>query len=85
MPDAVGPPTPRSCPDCGVAMEPGYVPDFAHAGVVPTRWHPRMPEYHHTFFGLEVGDHQLKVDHAALLPVVTWRCPTCHLLRSYAE
>ena len=75
--------SPRSCPDCGGEMEPGFLPGLGGAG--PTHWHPGLPTYHDTFFGIKVGGYELKWDRSKLIPVVTWRCCDCHLLRSYAD
>ena len=76
---------PRSCPDCGGELEPGFIPEFSH----PNRaqqpgGHPGLPSHHDTFFGIEVGEYELKVEQSKLIPVITYRCSQCHLLRSYA-
>ena len=64
-------------------MEPGFLLDVYRK--VQQHWQRGLPEYHDKVFGIPVGAYELKVDRSNLVPVVTWRCSTCHLLRSYAE
>jgi len=69
----------RECPDCGALMEAGFVPDSTY-GYLQTHWHPGEPE-ESSFLGLKTGT---KIERAQMIPVRTFRCPACGLLRSFA-
>lgn len=77
---------PPICPDCQTEMEQGFIPDFSYGSslqsVVQTLWHPGDPTSR-TFLGLQTGTVQF--DASAARKVVTYCCPDCGLLRSYAE
>ena len=72
------------CPDCTCDMEPGFLPDHSYHARVRSTWHPGAAEPE-TFFGMKVNARNLKIDESKVRPVVTYRCPRCGLLRSYAE
>src|SRR5262245_23257891 len=67
-----------SCAECAAPMEEGYLPDFAYASVVLTRWVPGKPVQGmcglRGFFWRSRG-----------VPVRTYRCPKCGQLKSYAR
>lgn len=74
----------RVCPDCGAQMETGVILDFGHNQVRQSHWQPGTAEVA-TFFGIPIGGGTIKIDTKKMLPVTTYRCTGCHLLRSYAE
>jgi hypothetical protein len=64
------------CIRCHAQMQIGYVPDWGESGYRPQNWYPGEPKK--SFWtGLK-----LKADD--LVPVKTFRCPTCGYLESYA-
>ncbi|WP_425615392.1 hypothetical protein NA78x_005309 [Anatilimnocola sp. NA78] len=69
--------TKQTCPDCHVEMESGFVPDH-YAQIIRSHWHPGAATAK-TFLG------NLKLDSESLLPIVAFRCPTCGLLKHYAN
>lgn len=76
--------TTRRCPDCDGEMEDGFVPDFSYATVKQTCWHPGKPEGL-TFFGMKGVDPSIKCDPEKIIPITTYRCRECHVLRAYAD
>lgn len=68
--------TTKSCPDCHVALEVGFVPDH-YAQIIRSHWHPGAAT-EKTLFG------NLKLDSDAMLPITAFRCPKCGLLKHYA-
>jgi Domain of unknown function (DUF6487) len=66
-----------TCPTCRVAMEVGFVVDYAHANS-PTvaKWTAGAPEKSF-WFGLKLRGKER-------VPIVTYRCPKCALLQLYA-
>ena len=74
--------TNRQCPDCNVALEEGFVPDFAFNAVIQMMWHPG-PAESKTVLGLRTGS--VELDSSKFLPVTAYRCPQCGLVRTYAE
>lgn len=66
-----------ACPDCGVEMEAGFIPDH-YAQTIRSHWHPG-PGTETTFLG------NLKLDGVAMIPIAAYRCPRCGLLRQYAN
>lgn len=70
------------CPDCDRRMEIGFLPEITHQGQTGmTCWMPGPPNLR-TFFGLKTGF--VKVDWKQVFGVMTFRCPKCGLLKSYA-
>jgi len=65
-------------------MEDGFIPEFSDAAVRQTCWHPGLPE-RQTFFGMKGIDPSIKVDPKKAIPITTYRCKECHVLRSYAD
>jgi hypothetical protein len=61
-------------------MEVGFLPHNNLIGM--TTWHPGEPR-RQTFLGLKTGI--IGVDWKQVFPVITYRCPRCGLLRSYAR
>jgi len=65
-----------ACLRCKTAMETGFLLDVAQ-GVRQQRWYPGIPEKR--FFG------DLNVKRDQLIYVMTYRCPSCGYLESYAK
>jgi hypothetical protein len=74
------------CPDCNQAMEKGFIPDFGYGtsshSVVQTMWHPGEAE-DRLLLGLKTGT--VKIEKSAARRIISYCCPVCGLLRSYAE
>lgn len=71
------------CPDCTVGMDPGFMPDVGHNGVViQGLWHPGDPEPRKLLGFISAG---VKLDQKNCLKIVAYRCPQCGLLRLYAR
>jgi hypothetical protein len=66
----------QRCPDCREEMEIGFVPDY-YAKIVQSRWHPGLPT-RTTILG------NLQLDADAMIPITTFRCPECGLLKQFA-
>ena len=73
--------TPITCPDCRTPMIEGFIPDATYGKVVQTGWHEGSPDSQ-SFLGIDTG---VKLDRSLVVPVVTYRCEGCGLLRSYAR
>ena len=71
----------KSCPDCNLAMEEGFVPDFAFNNIIQMLWHPGKAEPN-TVLGIRTGS--LKLDQSKFIPTTAHRCPKCGLVRTYA-
>jgi hypothetical protein len=70
------------CRTCRVSMEIGSVLDRAHAGRLHLpMWSPGKPTQK-KLLGLPVGYARNDV---GTIRVMTWRCPRCGLLESYAR
>jgi hypothetical protein len=72
-----------NCPTCKCAMEVGYLPDCTDfkSNYQTPMWHAGEPRAT-KFFGLPL---HAKVRRAQMSPVLTYRCPECCLLQSYAS
>ena len=68
------------CPDCGEPMEEGWTTDANFASFTQTCWHRDPPEVE-TRLGSPVGT---KATRAKMVPITSFRCPKCGLLKSYA-
>src|SRR5438046_1565611 len=66
-----------TCPKCQGVMVQGFVPDFAHSGVIVEVWVEGPPQK--SFW---VGT---KIPVLDKLPIATFRCETCGFLESYAR
>lgn len=64
------------CPDCKSEMEIGFVPDH-YATIIQSRWHPGTAT-NKTMVG------NLKLENDLMIPITTFRCPQCGLLKHYA-
>jgi len=64
------------CIRCHAQMEPGFLPDGTHSGFTQQKWAPGTPQPSF-WMGLKLND-------AEVVPVVTYRCPSCGYLESYA-
>ena len=79
-------PKTSTCPNCNKSMEHGFIPDFsfhsdAHS-VLQAMWHPGDPEDRH-FLGVKTG--MVKMEKSQAREIVSYRCPDCGLLESYAK
>lgn len=72
---------PTKCEECGGRMEEGFIPDSTYGAYLPSHWH-RGPAEQSRIFGLPAGT---KVDRRLMVPIRTFRCAGCGLLRSYAK
>ncbi|MFN0009844.1 MAG: hypothetical protein ACKVXR_18265 [Planctomycetota bacterium] len=67
-----------NCPACRVAMDLGYQLDLGHASSRrQAEWVEGSPE-RNFWTGLKTKDR-------AVLPILTYRCPRCGLLASFAN
>ena len=78
-----------TCADCQEEMESGFIPDASYSGALRTNWHRGRPD-EKKFLGLRIPSGMgsefalIKYDSTQMMPVTTYRCPQCGLLRSYA-
>jgi len=72
-----------TCPDCGSAMEEGFLPDMSYGGHIEGHWHRGRAEPY-LFLGLFKRT-QPKLDNNKLLTIESFRCTKCGLLKSYAR
>lgn len=63
-------------------MEEGFVPDGQHNGVSQSSWQQGEPEPM-KFLGMKVG-RTIKFEPNKVVPITTYRCRKCFVLRSYA-
>ena len=70
------------CPDCQASMEIGFLPYHEDASVHEIRWYPGEVEFH-SFLGVKSSN--IKTASAKYRKVISYRCPKCGLLRSYAK
>lgn len=75
-PDPIQPP-PR-CRDCNIELEPGALLEVSSASTNVVRWTPGVPEP--GWFGNEV----VHTTHRIALRTLTYRCPKCFRLESFA-
>jgi hypothetical protein len=66
---------PTRCSDCGAEMELGFLPDVTQAGALQQKW-VRGPVEEKWIGGVKTK---------GALPVETYRCKNCGLLKSYAK
>lgn len=69
------------CSDCGSSMSEGFIPDATYGAIKQSGWHKGAAE-ESTFLGLSNG---IKCDSKAVLPITTYRCDSCGLLKLYAK
>ena len=66
-----------ACPDCKVPMDSGFIIDFTGSEFSKqSSWAEGTAK--RNFWGSVLGDKQR-------LPIVTFRCPTCGQLKSFAQ
>lgn len=65
------------CPECGGTMRDGFLLDQTNEGYKVLRWVEGIPEK-----SIWVG---LKLKGRAQWKIVTYRCPDCGFLKSYAR
>lgn len=69
-----------NCPDCNVPMEEGYILEFGHYNAPSvSSWNAGVPKLVSWFLGT-----RLEVGYGKQLPIESFRCPQCGLLREYA-
>jgi hypothetical protein len=73
--------TQNACPECGSAMEDGFIPDMAHVQVLQLAWQRGLPE-DFKFLGMKNG---VKMNPAESLKITTRRCTNCGFLKLYAK
>jgi len=66
---------PTRCSECAGETEVGFILDFTHSGVVQQKW-ARGPVVRKWIGGVKTD---------VTLPVETYRCKSCGLLKSYAK
>jgi len=74
-------PTTPDCPECKCPMVSGFIPDATYGAFLQTQWHEGDPEVARSL-GFKVG---IKAERSRMLPVWAWRCPSCGLLKFYAD
>ena len=77
------------CPDCGVPMEPGVVPDHTHQFATLPVWQPaskvRPVAKFFRFLWSGFPGRPIKIStQGEVIPITTYRCPDCSLIREYA-
>ena len=70
-----------ACPECGSAMEDGFIPDMTIPQIVQLGWQAGPPE-DEKFFGMRAG---LKVNLKELMQITARRCTKCGFLKLYAK
>ncbi len=70
-------PQTRQCPKCQQTMEQGFIPDYAHGGILLSSWHPGAPEK--SFWK------GTKASRRTVIPIGAFRCPGCGFLEFYAN
>jgi ribosomal protein S27AE len=74
--------TQNACPDCGAAMEEGFIPDMAHGNALQLAWQRGIPE-NKRFLGLKTRAVQL--NESEWVKITARRCTKCGLLKLYAR
>lgn len=69
-----------TCPQCRVAMDAGHVVDHSYARILTPKWVKGPADW--TGIQWWEGQHLKKRD---VYRVVSYRCPDCGLLRSFAR
>ena len=59
----------------------GFIPDAAYGAIVQTGWHAGTPK-ENRFLGMKTG---VKCNPSDMVPITTYRCGGCGLLKSYAH
>lgn len=76
------------CPDCEKQMEKGFIFDYTILGALPISWHPDDPvSAGGSFFGIKTKTRTkfVRIEESRIRTIISYRCPECGLLRSYAE
>lgn len=71
---------PPTCAVCGIEMERGFLPDFAHGQIRNACWHRGEP----TTKYLLLMENGVLYDSEAALHIIAYRCGTCGELRLWA-
>jgi hypothetical protein len=79
-----------TCPDCRVPMDAGCIPDHGHSAAFIPGWqstdaiHP-APRFLAWMMGA-AGDRAIQfARNQRFIPITSYRCPRCGLLREYAR
>ena len=67
-------------------MDAGITVDYSRTSARQSGWHPGPPRpQEDRILGLNLApDGAVEVDPDRVVPILTWRCPRCGLLESYA-
>lgn len=71
----------HTCPDCGSAMEMGFVPDFTWGHAQQMAWHRGEPKPTE-LLGVKTG---VNVSPTQFMPITAYRCSGGGVLRFYAK
>jgi uncharacterized protein DUF6487 len=74
--------TQNECPDCGSAMEDGFILDNAFGAALQLAWQRGIPE-DVKLFGLKQGGVKINVRESA--KIAARRCTNCGFLKLYAK
>jgi hypothetical protein len=73
--------TQNACPECGSAMEEGFIPNMGVGGAMQLAWHRGIPE-DKKFLGMYSG---VKLDIMESVKITARRCTKCGFLKLYAK
>jgi hypothetical protein len=77
----------HTCPKCQCSMEEGYIPDRTRGTVYQSHWVRGLPPPHSFWFKPIAGpfkDLVISGSYQDYLKVITYRCPNCGYLESFA-
>jgi len=74
--------TQNACPECGAAMEEGFIPDMHVGSAMQLAWQRGIPESK-KFLGLKTKG--VKLNESEWLKITVRRCTGCGLLKLYAR
>jgi predicted nucleic-acid-binding Zn-ribbon protein len=66
-----------NCPKCRARMQPGFILDNTYGGRIVSKWIEGAPE-RSVWLGLSLKGKKV-------VDIVTYRCPSCGYLESYAK
>ena len=74
--------TQNACPECGAAMEEGFIPDMTAGGVFQLGWQRGRPE-NKKLLGLKLS--AVQFNESQYLKITARCCTGCGLLKLYAR